>query len=124
MPRISFGSRIVMKIIERNDNRYVLEPLKQYLINNGIDAKVDMEWKSGRKYGPYVLWVNDEVYDKAVDLLDEIDRSAVDDGVPLTTEAGETVEELKDKRRNLERTFFLIALLVFFVFMLLMTIRF
>lgn len=86
-----------MKIIERNESRYVLEPLKQYLENEGIKADIQMEWKSGRKYGPYVLIVEDSLYEEAIMALDNIDKSGIDDGIPLTTRSGKTIEQMKQR---------------------------
>lgn len=86
-----------MKIIERNESRYVLEPLKQYLENEGIKADIQVEWKSGRKYGPCVLIVEDSLYEDAIRVLDNIDKSEIDDGIPLTTRSGRTIEQVKHR---------------------------
>ncbi|MCR4740025.1 MAG: hypothetical protein K5886_07180 [Lachnospiraceae bacterium] len=62
-----------MKVLERNKNIYVLEPLRQYLVNEGIDASIMPEWKSGRRYGPYVLVVDDASFREAMEALNNID---------------------------------------------------
>ncbi len=86
-----------MKIIERHENRYVLEPLKQYLENEGIKADIQVEWLIGKKRGPHVLCVEDEVYEKALRALDNIDKSGIDDGLPVTTKSGKTTEQIKER---------------------------
>ena len=86
-----------MKIIERHENRYVLEPLKQYLENEGIQADVWPEWKIGKRIGPYALFVEDELYEEAIRALDNIDKSGIDEGIPLTTESGKTTKEIKER---------------------------
>lgn len=86
-----------MEIIERHENRYVLEPLKQYLENEGIQANIQVEWLIGKKRGPYVLCVEDELYEEAIRALDNIDKTGIDDGLPVTTKSGETTEQIKER---------------------------
>ena len=86
-----------MEIIERHENRYVLEPLKQYLENEGIQANIQVEWLIGKKRGPYVLCVEDELYEEAIRALDNIDKTGIDDEFPVTTKSGETTEQIKER---------------------------
>ena len=87
-----------MKIIERHENRYVLEPLRQYLENEGIKADVGPEWKIGKRIGSFALFVEDELYEEAVSALDNIDKSEIDDGIFLTTKFGKTTEQIKERQ--------------------------
>ena len=82
-----------MEVIQRSKNRYVLEPLKQYLINEGIKADIRVEWKSGRKSGPYVLVVEDALYDDAKRALDEIEKLDAVEEDPHAAETGRSFTE-------------------------------
>lgn len=109
-----------MKIIERNESGYVLEPLKQYLEGEGIKADVQIEWKVGKKHGPYVLVVDDDLYDEAIKALDNIDKSGIDDGIPLTTKSGKTTEQVKARNDIVARwvvRVFLILIIAYFVYL-------
>lgn len=89
-----------MKILKRDENGILLEPLKQYLENEGIPAGIQREWPNAPRYqkGPFVLYVEDEFYEDALRVLDNIDKSKIDDGVYLTMKSGETPEQVKKKR--------------------------
>ena len=82
-----------MKVLKTHKNEIVLEPLKNYLINNGIHAQVKMQWHQRRMSVPFDLLCPDEEYEEALRILDEIDTFATDDGIPLTDENGLTAEE-------------------------------
>lgn len=86
-----------MKVLDRSENQYILEPLKQYLENEGIEAEVRPEWSQNRAHGPYVLLVSDEFYYDAIQVLDNIDTTMVDDGVQLTDKSGRTAEEIRHR---------------------------
>lgn len=112
-----------MKVLDRNDNRYILEPLKQYLQNEGIQSEVILEWKTGRMCGPYVLVVNDEVYDEAVRAIGNIDTSVVDDGVTLTDESGRTPAEIRKRYDNISKWAARLLLIVIVAYVIYMAIK-
>ncbi|MBQ8983902.1 MAG: hypothetical protein IJ079_09985 [Lachnospiraceae bacterium] len=87
-------------IVKRDSNQHVLKPLQQYLKNQGIPCELQYEWTGVRgQHGDVVLLVEEEFYESTMELLDNIDTCATDDGVELRDAAGRTVEEQKRQRR-------------------------
>ena len=88
-----------MKILDRNENDVLLEPMRQYLENEGIPAGIQREWPNAPRHqkGPFVLYVEDEFQEDALRVLDNIDKYEIDDGVYLTMKSGETPEQVKRK---------------------------
>ncbi|MCR5734383.1 MAG: hypothetical protein K6G22_07260 [Lachnospiraceae bacterium] len=112
-----------MKVIERNKNRYVLEPLKQYLVNEGIDASVEVEWKSGRHCGPYVLVVDDESYYEALNVLNEIDRTAMYTGEGSGEHMDNPITRLRERLDLICKWFVRILLLLMVIFVVYYVVR-
>lgn len=84
------------KIVERGEEPIVLEPLKQYLASEGIPAHIQYEWAGNRgAHGDAVLMVEDDLYGKAMAVLNEIDRSEFGDGEVLRDPFGMTYKEKK-----------------------------
>ncbi|MBR1700444.1 MAG: hypothetical protein IJ716_00665 [Lachnospiraceae bacterium] len=64
------------KIVERGEQQIVLEPLKQYLEREGIPSHIRYEWVGYRgAHGDAILVVEDDLYEKAMAALNEIDRA-------------------------------------------------
>ncbi len=107
------------KIVERGEQQIVLEPLKQYLEREGIPSHIRYEWIGYRgAHGDAVLMVEDDLYEKAMAALNEIDRSEFDDGEVLRDSLGMTY---KEKKALIDRagTYLVRGTLVFLVLALL-----
>ena len=92
-----------MKSIERSENEYILETLRQYLQQEGIKADIQREWKTGRMKGPFILVVEDNDYEDALRALANIDKYDVDDGIPLTTGSGKTYIEIRERYNSITK---------------------
>ena len=84
------------KILERSESWVVLEPLKQYLESEGVVSEIRYEWIGNRgSHGDAVLLVEEDVYERARAILDEIDKTDMGDGQPLRDASGRTFAERK-----------------------------
>lgn len=84
------------KILERSESWVVLEPLKQYLESEGGVSEIRYEWIGNRgSHGDAVLLVEEDVYERARAILDEIDKTDMGDGQPLRDASGRTFAERK-----------------------------
>ncbi|MBP3206202.1 MAG: hypothetical protein J6M66_12375 [Lachnospiraceae bacterium] len=84
------------KIVERCENPVVLVPLKQYLESEGIPAQIRYEWTGYRgAHGDAVLLVEEDLYERAKDTLQAIDKPDADSGEVLRDDMGRTYAERK-----------------------------
>ena len=111
------------KIVERNNNPYVLKPLKQYLENNGVRCELKYEWTGIKgSHGDSVIIVEDDQYEKAMEILSNIDRYDTDDGIDLRNKYGKTSEEMNEVYKNIGKIaarlliLFLLIVLVYNLF--------
>lgn len=87
---------VVEKIVERCENPVVLVPLKQYLESEGIPAQIRYEWTGYRgAHGDAVLLVEEDLYERAKDTLQAIDKPDADSGEVLRDDMGRTYAERK-----------------------------
>lgn len=82
------------KIVERCENQIVLEPLRQYLEQEGIPSEITYEWIGNRgSHGDAILTVEAEMYERALAALGEIDKYGIDDGQALRDASGRSYGE-------------------------------
>lgn len=85
---------VVEKVVERCENQTVLEPLKQYLESEGIPAQIRYEWTGNRgAHGDALLLVEEDLYERAKDTLQAIDKPDADDDEVLRDGRGRTYAE-------------------------------
>ncbi len=109
-----------MKILEKNENKFIIEMLRNYLANEGISAEVKTEWQSNRAHGPYMLLVEDEQYDAAVEALAKRDPSETDDGIELTDRHGRTAAQIRERHANIMRwvaRICVLAVIAYFIYL-------
>ena len=82
-----------MKVIERSKDQGKLEPLQQYLGGSGIESVIKTEKKGGKKAG-YVLLVDSEIYDNAVQALEKMNGPAA--AGPAEAQSADAVNDMYD----------------------------
>ncbi len=100
-----------MKELLSDRERYVLETKKQLLESNGVRCVLKRKYK--HKYirflnfitldNDWILYCDEADFDKAHQILDEIDTTAFDDGEELRDKKGRTAEQAIRDRVNLEK---------------------
>ena len=100
-----------MKELLSDRERYVLETKMQLLESNGVRCVLKRRYN--RKYyrfrsfitqeNDWILYCDEADFDKAHQILDEIDTTAFDDGEELRDKKGRTAEQAIRDRVNLEK---------------------
>ena len=95
-----------MKELLRDKQPFLLQTKKQLLESNGIRCEIKQEYQGKvhfkARMDDWVLYCEEADYDRAYQLLDEIDTTAFDDGEELRDKKGRTAEQAIRARMKLE----------------------